>query len=107
MADAALKQPAGTVDLKALLDMSRMTLSSKMREPQTAAERWMGYLGFPLGIAVFLLLYYMSPAAGLSAAAVTVKWSTWPSRPSGDSTTAGRNDRTSCATRSATSAVSG
>lgn len=55
-------------DIQALLNMERMTLSSKMRTPQTASERWMEYLGFPLGIAVFLLIYYWPTGVGLSSA---------------------------------------
>lgn len=69
MPEAALKPAGAGTDLQALLDMSRMTLSSKMRAPHTASERWMEYLGFPVGIAVFLALYYMPAGAGLSSAA--------------------------------------
>jgi hypothetical protein len=47
-----LKPAAPASDLQALLDMSRMTLSSKMRAPHTATERWMESVGFTLGIAV-------------------------------------------------------
>lgn len=52
-----------------LLDMEKMTLSSKGRSAQSNAERWMQYLGFPGGILAFLLLYYLPPSAGLSGAA--------------------------------------
>lgn len=55
--------------LQDLLDMEKMTLSSKARDAQSASERWMRYLGFPGGIALFLLVYYLPAGAGLSAAA--------------------------------------
>ncbi|MBK8791889.1 MAG: anion permease [Holophaga sp.] len=55
--------------LHELLDMEKMVLSSKIREAQSAAERWMRYLGFPGGIALFLLVYYLPAGAGLSASA--------------------------------------
>jgi solute carrier family 13 (sodium-dependent dicarboxylate transporter), member 2/3/5 len=55
--------------LESLLDMEKMTLSSSMRAAQGRSECWMRYLGFPGGIAVFLLLYYLPFDAGLSAAA--------------------------------------
>jgi anion transporter len=68
---ATAPQPAVSpgVDIQSLLNMEKMTLSSKMRAPQTASERWMKYLGFPLGIAVFLAVYYAPGGAGLSTAA--------------------------------------
>ena len=49
--------------------MEKMTLSSKVRPPQSNSERWMRYLGFPGGIALFMLVFYMPAGAGLSAAA--------------------------------------
>ena len=49
--------------------MEKMTLSSKTREAQSSTERWMRYLGFPGGIALFLLIFYLPAGAGLSAAA--------------------------------------
>lgn len=52
-----------------LLGMERMTLSSKPRAAQGTTDRWMRYLGFPGGIALFLLLLYLPPGAGLSASA--------------------------------------
>ncbi len=55
--------------LRELLDMEKMVLSSKPREAQNASERWMRYLGFPGGIALFLLVYHLPAGAGLSAAA--------------------------------------
>lgn len=59
---------AGNDRLNQLLEMEKMTLSSKGREAQGPAERWMRYLGFPGGIAAFLLLYYLPADAGLTAA---------------------------------------
>jgi anion transporter len=55
--------------LHELLDMEKMVLSSKTREAQSGSERWMRYLGFPGGIALFLLVYYLPAGAGLSSAA--------------------------------------
>ena len=56
-------------EIRALLDMEKMTLSSKVRPAQSRSEGWMRYLGFPGGIALFLLVFYLPPGAGLSAAA--------------------------------------
>jgi di/tricarboxylate transporter len=53
--------------IQSLLDMDKMTLSSDSRKAKSGTERWMKYLGFPLGIVVFCLLYYMPPQIGLSA----------------------------------------
>lgn len=60
---------AKTPTLQDLLDMEKMVLSSKTREAQSPSERWMRYLGFPGGILIFLLVYYLPAGAGLSAAA--------------------------------------
>jgi len=57
--------------LQALLDMEKMVLSSKTREAQSPTEKWMRYLGFPGGILIFLLVYYLPAGAGLSGAAQT------------------------------------
>jgi len=43
--------PSQDATIRELLDMERMTLSSKPRPAQSASERWMRYLGFPGGIA--------------------------------------------------------
>jgi len=67
---AAEVTPAGKApSLQELLDMEKMTLSSKTREAQSSTERWMRYLGFPGGILLFLLVFYLPAGAGLSAAA--------------------------------------
>jgi len=49
--------------------MENLTLSSRTRPPQSPVECWMRYLGFPAGIAAFLILYYLPAGAGLSAGA--------------------------------------
>jgi anion transporter len=68
-ADAADRSHAQNQKLMELLGMDRMSLSSKPREAQDGKERWMRYLGFPGGIALFLLILYLPPGAGLSASA--------------------------------------
>jgi anion transporter len=55
--------------LMELLAMDRMSLSAKTRPAQNGTEAWMRYLGFPLGILVFLLIFYLPSGAGLSGAA--------------------------------------
>ncbi|WP_243334909.1 SLC13 family permease [Mesoterricola sediminis] len=57
--------------LQELLDMEKMVLSSKTRAAQSPTERWMRYLGFPGGIALFLLVFYLPAGAGLTGAAQT------------------------------------
>ena len=66
---AAAPAHAQNQKLMELLAMDKMTLSSKARPPQSATDRWMRYLGFPGGIALFLLILYLPPGAGLSASA--------------------------------------
>lgn len=61
--------PEQEARLAALLDMEALTLSSAVRAPHGTGDRWTRYLGFPGGIAVFLLLYYLPPADGLTGAA--------------------------------------
>ncbi|MBU0554260.1 anion permease [Myxococcota bacterium] len=51
-----------------LLDMSQIKLSDIRPKKRTTTERWLKYLGFPLGIAAFLAIYYMSPIEGLTFA---------------------------------------
>ena len=55
--------------IQQLLNMDKMTLSSESRVARTSVERWMKYLGFPLGIIVFGILYYMPASPGLTASA--------------------------------------
>ncbi len=66
---AAVDTSASLVEIQKLLNMEKMTLSSASRTARTGTERWMKYLGFPLGVVVFGLIYFMPPAAGLTAAA--------------------------------------
>ena len=55
-----------------LLDLSRNRLSRAAERLPTPGERWMRYLGLPLGILAFLALYYMPTPAGLTGAGQTV-----------------------------------
>ena len=65
--------PAATNDGgEDLLDLSRNRLSQIAEKIPTRSERWMKYLGFPLGILFFLLLYYMPTPAGMTGAGQTV-----------------------------------
>jgi len=68
-APAAVDEGASLVEIQKLLNMEKMTLSSASRAAKSGTERWMKYLGFPLGVIVFGVLYHMPPAAGLTAAA--------------------------------------
>ncbi|OGM01473.1 MAG: hypothetical protein A2008_12975 [Candidatus Wallbacteria bacterium GWC2_49_35] len=53
-------------ELDNLLDLDRHKLSVIPKKKITKSERWMKYLGFPLGIAAFILIYFMPAPAGLS-----------------------------------------
>lgn len=55
-------------NLLALLEMDKMPLSSSGRAVEGRMDLWMRYLGFPAGIAVFLVLFYLRIDGGLSAA---------------------------------------
>lgn len=55
-----------------LLDLSRHRLSNVAERVPSRSERWLKYLGFPLGILAFLALYYLDRPAGLSGAGQTV-----------------------------------
>lgn len=55
-------------DLEKLLDLDRHRLSVVPQKTSSPSERWMKYVGFPAGIAVFLALYYMPLPEGLSTA---------------------------------------
>ena len=59
-------------DLDQLLDLDRHKLSVIPKKKATASERWMKYLGFPLGIIAFLMIYYMETPAGLSSSGQAV-----------------------------------
>ncbi|TAK17994.1 MAG: sodium:sulfate symporter [Acidobacteria bacterium] len=58
----------GDNHLLALLELDKMPLSSGGRAMEGRRDRWMRYLGFPAGIAVFLLLFYYPFSDGLSSA---------------------------------------
>ena len=66
---AAVPTPSTQPSLRDLLDMEKMTLSSKTREAQSSSERWMRYLGFPGGVLLFLIILYLPAGAGASASA--------------------------------------
>ncbi len=53
-------------ELDNLLDLDRHKLSVIPKKKITKSERWMKYLGFPGGVLVFLLIYFMPAPAGLS-----------------------------------------
>nr|MEE4267870.1 DASS family sodium-coupled anion symporter [Candidatus Krumholzibacteria bacterium] len=63
-ASAQAKAVLGRID--EILDVSRNKLSQVPDKKLTASERWMKYLGFPLGILVFLVLFYMPTPDGLT-----------------------------------------
>lgn len=84
-ATAAAKTALGRID--EILDLSRNKLSEIAPKQLTPSERWMRYLGFPAGVAVWLLLYYMPTPDGLTTggqaviacfAAALVWWITEP-----------------------------
>jgi len=66
MAEMAAAAVKGGVNIRELLNMDRMVLSSKQRPAASATERWLRYLGVPIGIAVFLFLYFTPLGAGLT-----------------------------------------
>ncbi|HOW45950.1 MAG TPA: DASS family sodium-coupled anion symporter [Candidatus Aminicenantes bacterium] len=67
--DAAAAAQSGLDDL---LDLDKHKLAQVPERKANATERWMKYLGFPLGIAVFLLIFYMPLPAGLTASGQAV-----------------------------------
>lgn len=62
----------GAQDIEELLDPSRHRLSQAVERPPSGNERWMRYLGFPLGIGAFLVLLYVPTPAGLTGAGQVV-----------------------------------
>jgi solute carrier family 13 (sodium-dependent dicarboxylate transporter), member 2/3/5 len=54
------------------LDLSSHRLSQAAEKIPTPSERWMKYLGLPLGILAFLALYYMPTPVGLTGAGQVV-----------------------------------
>jgi solute carrier family 13 (sodium-dependent dicarboxylate transporter), member 2/3/5 len=70
---ATTTSPAKTDNgIDGLLDLSRHRLSQVTERPASGSERWMRYLGLPLGILAFLLLYYAPTPAGLTSAGQVV-----------------------------------
>lgn len=55
-----------------LLDLDKHKLATIPERKSNTTEKWMKYSGFPLGIAVFLLLLYMPTPAGLTASGQAV-----------------------------------
>ena len=72
MAGIATGPAAGNDRTDELLDLSRQRLSQIAEKTPSPSERWMRYLGLPLGIAAFLALYYMPTPAGLTGAGQVV-----------------------------------
>jgi sodium-dependent dicarboxylate transporter 2/3/5 len=69
VASTTAPQPGAGADLDRLLDLSRTKLSVVTTRKGTKSERWMRYLGFPVGVAVFLALYLMPTPVGLTSSA--------------------------------------
>lgn len=59
-------------NLEDLLDLDKHKLSVIPQKKNSNSERWMKYLGLPIGIVVFLLLYYMPTPVGLTLAGQSV-----------------------------------
>ena len=70
-ADSASADQNGQ-NLDELLDLDKHRLSVIPQKKSTVSERWMKYLGIPVGIAVFLSLYYMPTPAGLTASGQSI-----------------------------------
>lgn len=68
----AVPRGTATGGIDELLDLSRNKLSEIPEKKATAGQQWMRYLGFPVGVAVFLALYYMPTPAGLTTAGQAV-----------------------------------
>jgi solute carrier family 13 (sodium-dependent dicarboxylate transporter), member 2/3/5 len=54
------------------LDISNFSLENLPKKKSTSSEKWMKYLGFPMGIIAFLLIYYMPLPEGLTLSGQTV-----------------------------------
>ncbi len=66
MSSASAQAQAVLGRIDEVLDLSRNKLSQVPEKKLTPSERWMRYLGFSLGILVFLILYYMPTPDGLT-----------------------------------------
>lgn len=62
----------GDREIDDLLDIEKHKLSVIPQKTNTTSERWMKYLGLPIGIAAFLALYYMPTPAGLTSSGQSV-----------------------------------
>ena len=58
--------------LEDMLDLEKHRLSVIPKKEPSTSERWMKYLGFPIGIIIFLLIYNMSTPTGLTGAGQAV-----------------------------------
>ena len=59
-------------NLEDLLDLDKHKLSIIPEKRSTNLERWMKYLGLPIGILVFSLLYFMPTPEGLTASGQSI-----------------------------------
>ena len=59
-------------ELNELVALDRFELPSRQRPPASALDRWMRYLGFPIGIAAFLWVYYLPTPGGADVRAVRI-----------------------------------
>ncbi len=55
-----------------LLDLSKNRLADLPTRPSSKGDQWMKYLGFPLGIGLFLVLFYLPTPEGMTRAAQVV-----------------------------------
>jgi len=55
-----------------ILDLEKHKLANVPERQSSGTERWMKYLGFPAGLAVFLLIFYLPLPAGLTASGQAV-----------------------------------
>ncbi|MBL6989211.1 MAG: anion permease [Bacteriovoracaceae bacterium] len=63
---------SGTQTVSDPLDISNFSLADLPPKKVTDAEKWMKYVGFVLGIVVFLAIYYMPKPDGLTMSGQTV-----------------------------------
>ncbi len=71
--EAVPSQPtASQKELDELLDLDKHRLSVVRQKVPTLLEGWLKYLGFPLGLAVFCVLYFMPTPEGLTASGQSV-----------------------------------
>lgn len=68
LAATATVAPTDLAAIDELLDLEKQKLSIIPSKTPTPTERWMAYVGFPIGLAVFGLLYCTPTPAGVTAA---------------------------------------